>query len=296
MNELQEEKIKLINFDNDLCLYTLNQSQELLNDIAIFPKVLNQLILEYCAIYRQDHMESYPFENFKQYKDIAQTTVNTKIQNYLMNNNDPIIWFGCGQVNNLFMECLSILFEYLIKKEIDYKDNNKFNFNVLIIYSRDKEFIIELFDTYKQKRKCLGEDWLIRDETADSKLDEFSVVTTNKFSVTLVNVRNIKEKHINSDLVITDFMTLGWKDSSNLLEKCYSTSKQIFFILQYDTNFIEDTQYYMKGYQQYNIQYIPIYEEPLVLYSKELCKTSYITTKSTFMYTKWMAKPSRPLL
>ena len=255
-NYIQEHPLSDINLN----IYTLTEGQQILNDLKIFPTVIEDIILEYCAIYRIDHMKPYRFEvinknfykacfTFVWNRDINTKSLKESIQCYLLNNNkDPMIWIDRFFTSHYLF--WSLIIEYMVKKEIACKENNS-AFSIVIL----SDHPLKIWDQYIQYRCDLNESWLIDDQY---KINNLSLLqTSNKFKVTftsLVHKPDDDDDNQYYDLLITDIYHKGLQNKEII--QTYHLSKQIICIIPFSSEAIQDVQQNVDKNYKTNIQLI----------------------------------------
>lgn len=276
---IQEKQLS----DDNLNIRTLTIGQRLLNDLAIFPEVLDQIILEYCAIYRIDHMKPYSFESVNEdlcekrriyflNRNMITPLINESIQNNLLTNKDPMIWLNHGYNTRIASLFWSILIEHMVRKEIECKENN-IQFNIIILCST-RNILSGVWNMYINYRCKLNESWL---HNHIAQPLPYSFQTSDKFNVifTSLDSRIIDDNSKQYDLLITDVYEKGLEPHQEFYE-IYKITKKILYIGYWNANILKNIQQLINVDYQMKIQVITCkstesyFEKKLFKLTKEL--------------------------
>lgn len=198
-----EDKEPSFNFKTDLCYYTQKRGIDLLqNNIPLIP-VLNDIIMEYSSIFRENHaLTQLPFKlNCKKMEEIynhinkpVEETAHTTIIN---------TYRVCGKSYSLEL--------FILQKELECKLNDNTPCNILYITTP------RMFESLLNHRKSLlDEQWMIIDIISFD--NDVYYKTKNKFMVTI----NSPYLDIKYDYVLLD--------EYNLHSTIYSIKHMVYFM------------------------------------------------------------------
>lgn len=271
-----------LDFDHDLCLYTLDQGEFIFDELKIFPTVIEDLILNYCAIYRFNHMKPYDFYSAGKMacthyyiNKLRKNMFIEQIQNYFPKHINKYIqiWFDCLNIDYYSEYYWSLIIEYLVRKEVEYKPT-KTPYNVIFICSKLQD-VRSLLQMYRDFRIHLNEKWLIRDTILNS--NQVGINTINQFNVTFTEINNMEFiDNISYDLIVTDLINPYFTQK---LADIYKNSKQLFSIGHFSGEIIAETQFQMNNNEKHIIGYMAIHNTftKFRFGTKELTKTSYLS-------------------
>ena len=296
--------------DNHLNINTLTNGQELLSDLAMFPKVLDNLILEYCVIYRTNHMNPYTFDSVNKTlydceyvyflnREMITPLLNLSIQKDLLNNTTPMIWFN----NHLDVYRTdlywSILIEHMVRKEIECKEQH-IAYNIIVLCDYDIE-LSNIWNIHTNYRFRLDEKWL-RDDRI--KLDDkLFFQTTNNFTITFTSLERKPIDNSNKyyDLLITDVYEKGLSGlKCKEINELYKKSKQILCIEYFEATVVENIQRNVDADYKMKFKVIHLKTRPLPQPREleeglfELTKKLFTDIKENKIYTRIAIDMSQP--
>lgn len=162
-------KTKDLSFESDLCYYTITQGRKLLYDNTNISSSVIDIILQYSAVYRQDHNQEYKFTSKPLHDDLIQHLLQEPI-----NNNRISIVTMPRRIYGKTEMCINLL----IKKEIECKEQNKSC--KILVYNISSNCRTEFVKRHQALRVSLNEAWMMKDISIQTKEHFF---TNNNFKI-----------------------------------------------------------------------------------------------------------------
>jgi len=201
-----------LNFKTDVCIYTQQETFDILYQEITLPDVLLFIIIEYSNIYRNDHLQPYKFYSI-------DTPFKTILLDRLLDEKDN----GCKlQIISTFRQAgkTKLEIDFLLRKEIECKETNR-SYNVAVItpyINKSNQFK----NLYYANREYLNENWMNHDIERKTKN---ILTTTNKFKVFF---QMKKHNKCVLDLIIVDEFELS--KQLEPLRTIFQQAKRIIFI------------------------------------------------------------------
>jgi hypothetical protein len=181
-----------VDFDKDLCYYTLEKGRTFIFNSTTLPSVIVNIVLDYSAIYRDDHMSPYVFTVNDTHKSFLEELVQPRT------NENRITCIATDRRGGRS----TLLMQYLLYKEIECKESG-ISFNARVISTGSRSSAARS-GSLQKLRSDTKERWMVRDTLHSNP---YVLSTRNNFKVSFVVSRDKRFKYRKFDCVITDDYT-----------------------------------------------------------------------------------------
>jgi len=222
-----------LNLKTDVCIYTQQQTFDILYQEITLPDVLLFIIIEYSNIYREDHLQSYKFYSMDTpFKTVLLDRLLDEKTNYRIQ-----VIIAPRQVGKTQLEI-----DFLLRKEIEYKEKNK-PYNAAI-FSSGKRAAFNFAHEYFANREYLNEKWMQHDIKFRSK---YTFKTKNQFKVIIQEVTKCNAECILDTIIVDEFIFRIQSKSKQLL---FQNAKRIILISSADDD-IDQLKTNIKQWSEY---------------------------------------------
>lgn len=220
-----------MNFDTDVCFYTRDKARLMLYSMDNFlPKVLCDMIIDYCCIYRDNHMKPYAIES---------SLKNKILFNRILKNEDKCI------LQIIYSARLTgkttMLQDYVLAKEIEWKESTLYakkthpnpSFNILFLFF-SRSAAEKVCNAFLVQKSNLKESWMMHEQLITTK---DMIKSKNGFNVYFNEEYIPKTSDI--DVLIVDEFAFCPKHEE--FKYFFNKAKYIIMISTINDNNIENT-------------------------------------------------------